>query len=223
MRHVSLAHAATLSLVAGTVFSLASPCAVMAAPAAVVGEAELPLKRITLYRSGVGSFEREATIEGDRTVSLRFETEQVNDILKSLVLLDLDGGKVGAVAYASQAPLERRLAGFEVDLSGAPNIETLFRALRGAKVNLVTSDGAMDGTILNVENRKTVLQATQGGNPGHFDEPYVNLVTDKGVRAVAISRIGTFEFADAKLAGDLAKALAADRALRFTVRLQRRF
>lgn len=207
MHRFSLVHTAAISLVAGTVFSLVTPGVVFAAGAG--GEAELPLKRITLYRSGVGSFEREATIEGDRTVSLRFETEQVNDILKSLVLLDLDGGKVGAVAYASQAPLERRLAGFEIDLSGAPNIETLFRALRGARVNLVTSDGAMDGTILNVENRKTVLQATQGGNPGHFDEPYVNLVTDKGVRAVAISRIGTFDFADPKLAGDLAKALAA--------------
>jgi hypothetical protein len=192
-----------LSLVAGTVLSLASPTAAFA------DDADLPLKRITLYRSGVGSFEREASVDGDRTVSLRFETGQVNDILKSLVLLDLDGGKVGAVSYASQAPLERRLAGFEVDLSGAPSIETLFRGLRGAKVNLSTADGPIVGTILNVENRKTVVPPSQGGNPAHFDEPYVTIVTDKGVRAVAISRVGTFEFADAKLAGELSKALAA--------------
>lgn len=206
-----LAHArrspTALSLVAGTLLSLAAATNSLAAEA--LGDADLPLKRITLYRSGVGSFEREASLQGDQTVSLRFETSQVNDILKSLVLLDLDGGKVGAVAYASQAPLERRLAGFEVDLSGAPSIETLFRGLRGAKVKLASTDGEIEGTILNVENRKTVVPPAQGGNPAHFDEPYVTIVTDKGVRAVAISRVGTFEFADAKLAAELGKALAA--------------
>lgn len=196
-----------LSLVAGTLLSLAAVTNALAAEA--LGDADLPLKRITLYRSGVGSFEREASLQGDQTVSLRFETSQVNDILKSLVLLDLDGGKVGAVAYASQAPLERRLAGFEVDLSGAPSVETLFRGLRGAKVKLASTDGEIEGTILNVETRKTVVPPAQGGNPAHFDEPYVTIVTDKGVRAVAISRVGTFEFADAKLAAELGKALAA--------------
>ncbi len=99
MRHTA---PTALALIAGTLLTLAAAPLALAAEA--LGESDLPLKRITLYRSGVGSFEREASIDGDRTVSLRFETSQVNDILKSLVLLDLDGGKVGAVAYASQAP-----------------------------------------------------------------------------------------------------------------------
>ncbi|MFM9956929.1 MAG: hypothetical protein ACKVZJ_02545 [Phycisphaerales bacterium] len=191
-----------------TALVLAAGCALSAVNVALA-QAELPLTRITLYRSGVGSFERQGSIEGDQTVSLRFETEQVNDILKSLVLLDLDGGKVGAVAYSSQAPLERRLAGFEIDLSSAPSVDALFRAMRGAKVKLVTPDSTIDGTILNVENRKTIIAPTQGGSPGHFDEPYVTVVTEKGVRALAISRVSSFEFADPRLADELNKALAA--------------
>lgn len=171
------------------------------------GADALPIKRITLYRSGVGSFERQGSIDGDGHVSLRFETGQINDILKSLVLLDLDGGKVGAVGYGSKEPLDRRLAGFEVNLSGAPSIETLFRQLRGAKVKLTGSDAAIEGTILNVENRKTIIPA-QGGAPGHFDEPYVSIITAQGVRSVAISRIGSFEFADPKLAEELNRALS---------------
>ncbi len=199
-----------------TALVLAAGCAISAAhvPPALAADAQranaqLPLTRITLYRSGVGSFQREGTITGDQAVSLRFETQQVNDILKSLVLLDLDGGRAGAVAYASQSPIERRLAGFEIDLSNAPSIDALFRAMRGAKVRLTTPDTALEGSILNVESRKTVVPATPGGNPGHFDEPYVTLVTDKGVRAVAVSRISAFEFADPRLTDELNKALAA--------------
>ncbi|MFY7896792.1 MAG: hypothetical protein ACOVP8_11205, partial [Phycisphaerales bacterium] len=50
---------------------------------------DLPIRKITLYRSGVASFERSGSVTGDGIASLRFRTEQVNDILKSLVVLDL--------------------------------------------------------------------------------------------------------------------------------------
>src|SRR5690606_15878778 len=49
----------------------------------------LPIRQIVLYRSGVGFFERRGTVEGDATVSLRFNTEDVNDILKSLLIRDM--------------------------------------------------------------------------------------------------------------------------------------
>lgn len=195
-----------LALFAGTGLSLLSPLTLGAAEAA--GGAELPITAITLYRSGVGSFQREGTVDGDRTVSLRFETDQVNDILKSLVVVDLDGGKVGAVSYASKEPLERRLAGFEVNLSGAPSVANMFKSLRGARVKLVSADATIEGTILNVEDRMTVIPAN-GGNPGHFNEAYVTVVTASGVKAVAVSRVGSFEFADPALAEELTRALGA--------------
>lgn len=195
-----------LALFAGTGLSLLSPLTLGAAEAA--GGAELPITAITLYRSGVGSFQREGTVDGDRTVSLRFETDQVNDILKSLVVVDLDGGKVGAVSYASKEPLERRLAGFEVNLSGAPSVANMFKSLRGAKVKLVSADATIEGTILNVEDRMTVIPAN-GGNPGHFNEAYVTVVTANGVKAVAVSRVNSFEFADPALAEELTRALGA--------------
>ncbi|MBL0927840.1 MAG: hypothetical protein IBJ11_09345 [Phycisphaerales bacterium] len=175
---------------------------------AVLG-AELPIRAITLYRSGVGSFQRAGSVEGSRTVQLRFETEQMNDILKSLVLLDLDGGKVDAVSYGSREPLERRLRSFGVDISQAPSVPQLLAQLRGVQIELSTSDGAMSGSIMGVENRKTVVPATTGGNPAHFDEPYVTLLTADGIRTVSIARITRFELADKGLNDELNRALAA--------------
>ena len=70
-------------------------------------DAQLPVTAVTLYRSGVGSFERSGTVTGDTSISLSFDADQINDILKSLVVLDLDGGRIGGVSYSSDEPIGR--------------------------------------------------------------------------------------------------------------------
>src|SRR4029450_13410161 len=67
---------------------------------AVVGPAngaDLSLQRITLSSGGVGYFEYEATVDGNGELSLGGPLDQVDDILKSLVVYD-DGGIVGLLA-----------------------------------------------------------------------------------------------------------------------------
>lgn len=183
--------------------------------AAVVGgpvsawaaEGELPITEITLYRSGVGAFVREGTVSGDASVSLKFETEQINDILKSMVVLDLDGGRVGSVTYGSKEPLARRLSSFGVDISEDPSIAGIFKQLRGSEVMVDLPSGKVTGTILGIEERSSVVPA--GDEAAVIREPYVSLVTGTGVRSIAISTIGAFELTDPELAGELGKALAA--------------
>src|SRR5437764_15254911 len=70
---------------------------------------QLPVSRVVLFSSGVGHFLREGSVEGDARVDLAFPASDVNDLLKSMVLLDRDGGQVRAVSYDSSAPLERTL------------------------------------------------------------------------------------------------------------------
>ncbi len=183
--------------------------AVVGMPASVWGAegGDLPIREITLYRSGVGAFAREGTVSGDASVSLRFETEQINDILKSMIVLDLDGGRIGAVTYGSREPLARRLSSFGVDISQDPSIAGIFAQLRGSEVEVDLASGKVRGTILGVESRQSVVPA--GDDAAVITEAYVSLVTGRGVRAIAVSRIGSFELTDPELAGELNKALAA--------------
>ncbi len=167
----------------------------------------LPLKNIILYRSGVGYFERRGSIAGEHRIALNFETDQINDILKSLVLLDLDGGSIDAVSYASKEPLSRRLAGFGIDVSKANSVVDLLRQLRGQGVDFTTREGALRGTVLGIEERTSVV--TGGDTPITLREPYVVVTTSRGVEAVAISSINSFRIADATLAEELDRALAA--------------
>ena len=103
--------------------------------------ADLPIHRVTLYTSGVGYFERSGTVDGDATQTLLFPVGQVNDVLKSLVLLDTGGGTVRPVTYAAQDPLGRQLQSFSVDLSDNPDRATLLNRLRGTSVTVTASSG----------------------------------------------------------------------------------
>ena len=67
----------------------------------------LPLKKVMLFNSGVGFFEHNADVEGDAQVELKFNVDDINDLLKSMVLQDLDGGRISTVTYGSIDPITR--------------------------------------------------------------------------------------------------------------------
>src|SRR5262245_12621703 len=95
-----------LFTIAGTALAQPPSRATTAGAAArpgAAGEASLPIKRITLYRSGVGYFQRAGSVgPGDR-VQLRFATDQINDMLKSMVILDQQQA-LQSVSYGSKDP-----------------------------------------------------------------------------------------------------------------------
>src|SRR4029079_2668401 len=75
----------------------------------------LPITRVVLFNSGVGYFSRSGEVEGDARVDLSFQEQDVNDLLKSMVLEDFNGVRVAAVSYDSREPISRTLASFAVN------------------------------------------------------------------------------------------------------------
>ncbi|MCA9277934.1 MAG: hypothetical protein H6815_04010 [Phycisphaeraceae bacterium] len=169
-------------------------------------ESPLPIRRITLYRSGVGAFERRGTVTDDQTVSLNFRTDQINDMLKSMVLLDLDGGSVQSVRYGSREPLERRLAAFGLNISDQPSLPELASRLRGSKVRIRLSTGdTLTGTVFGRENRKTIT----GSDGNTTDMPAINLLVGTSLRSIDVNSVAEFEILDAELQRELEMALGA--------------
>ncbi len=215
---VSPALAPLLVLVAGAALSIvplgSTALAQSAPPPAQNGvdmktASPLPVSRLTLYRSGVASVERRGSVSGDQRIDLNFRTENINDILKSLVVLDLSGGSVGEVTYTSQEPLERRLRGLGINLADNPAMGEVLNRLRGVQVRLKMMESEPTGTVINVEKRITIVRGTPGGNHAHLELPWVNLLTDQGVRSYNLTDATGFEILDAKLAADFKAALAA--------------
>ena len=90
----------------------------------------MPITRMTLYKHGVGFFERRAAVSGEE-VELSFRVEEMNDILKSLTVIDWSGGQVQGVDYATPQSDDERLAGCSIRLGDGRSLRDLLVRLRG--------------------------------------------------------------------------------------------
>jgi len=116
--------------------------------------AKLPVRRVVLYKNGVGYFEHLGHVRGNQDVHVDFTSAQLNDVLKSLTVLDLSGGKISGVDYNSEAPLARRLATLRLTLGENLTMADFLAALRGARLEVRGGSGAvMAGKLLSVEKK----------------------------------------------------------------------
>jgi len=111
----------------------------------------LPLKRVVLYKNGVGYFEHSGQVRGNEDIHIDFTTGQLNDALKSLTAVDLNGGQIGGIRYDSLAPIDQRLRALRLPLGEQSNRSVLLTALRGARVQVSGGGRVVVGRIFSVE------------------------------------------------------------------------
>jgi uncharacterized membrane protein YgcG len=128
---------------------------------------QLPLRRVILYSNGVAYFERRGTVSNKAEVNLQFKQSQVDDVLKSMLVLDLGHGQIGAVSYNSSAPPSARLAEIPFSIEAGTENSTqgglagVLRQLQGERVAVTTSTRSVTGAILTVDERKSQIDATK--------------------------------------------------------------
>lgn len=180
--------------------------AAAAAPASGTPKIEMPVRMVVLFSSGVGYFEHSGTAQGNAFTELLFRSGQINDILKSLVLEDLDGGKIGTIEYPSQDPVEKTLRSFQVDITSNPPLADLLNQLRGSPVSVTAHAEQVEGTILGVEKRRKMLP---GQNNQVVDEWVLNLLSGAVMRSLWLDGVQKIEMREPELQRDLHKALSA--------------
>ena len=122
------------------------------APSAA-SSSRLPVTRVVLYKNGVGYFEHTGRVRGNQDVNIDFTTAQLNDVLKSLTVLDLGKGRVTGVSYNSTAPLERRLGSLQLPVGENPTTEQFLNALRGARMEVRNGSTSATGRLLSIDER----------------------------------------------------------------------
>lgn len=170
------------------------------------GTSKLPVRRVVLYKNGVGYFEHLGRVRGSQDVHVDFTSAQLNDVLKSLTVLDLSGGRITGVDYNSEAPLARRLATLRLALGEHPTTAEFLGALRGARLEVRSGNGPLlAGKLLSVE-RKT----RTGAGPGWTVETdEISLITDGGeVRSVDLNASTSVRIAEKDLQIEVGRYLA---------------
>ena len=156
----------------------------------------LPITHMTLYKHGVGFFERRVSLAGTE-VSLTFRVEEMNDILKSLTAIDWGGGQVLGVEYATPQTREERLAGCSINLGDDRSLQDLLTGLRGRRVRLL------------LDQAKSLAGSLIGLDDAPEEEPLatalVSVLLDDAnqVQAVPLGRVQGVEILDERGAADL--------------------
>src|SRR6476659_8062221 len=200
--------AGALGIGAGIGFDqLLSAAAPGDAKQAVKPAVTLPITRAVLLHSGVGYFSRSGEVTDDARVDLSFPEADVNDLLKSMVLEDFNGGRIAAVSYDSREPITRTLASFAVNLNGNPTFAGIVSQMRGERVEVVITPGAanqpgkLSGVIVGVESQKVA----QGNTP--VDTEFLNLWCAVGRRSVKLPDVQQLKFANPVVESEFRRAL----------------
>src|ERR1700691_3938200 len=164
--------------------------------------AKLPVRRVILYKTGVGYFEHLGQVRGDQKVRIDFSSSQLNDVLQSLTVLDLNGGRIAGVNYNSEASLSQRLGMLRLPLEEKTDLSKFYAALRGARLEVRSGTTVMEGRLLSVERKTRV----SGGTTLEVD--LATLVSDSGeVRSVEITPGVSVRLADSDVSSEVSRYL----------------
>jgi hypothetical protein len=157
-------------------------------PYATTGGA-LQLSKVVLYRNGVGYFERGGRVSGD-TLTIRVRKDQVNDLLKSLTVVEKTGGRAVSISM----PLDPRSWANGAIATLGPGGGSLFEVLdkmRGQVVTLHTTDhGRVSGRILIVEAIEMPVVSRPGEDSAPREQDYkVTLIDDDKMHVERLSNV----------------------------------
>jgi hypothetical protein len=120
----------------------------------------LPIKKVILFKHGVGYFEREGVVHGDAAIDLYFRTAEMNDVLKSLTVLDLTGGLIASISYESTLSLEEQLKDLAIRLPNKNTLTELLSQIQGAQIAVEIGQKTVQGIVLGIETIQRQTQET---------------------------------------------------------------
>ena len=167
---------------------------------------QLPINQVVLFSSGVGYFQREGEVDGHARVDLSFPVQDINDLLKSMVLQDLGQGHISAVSYDSQAPVEKTLRSFAINLTGNPTFGNILNQARGEKVEAVLQQSTnqpatLTGVVVGTEHKREAVGKEV------VESEFINLWCAEGMRSVKMADVQRIRFLNPVMDSEVKKAL----------------
>ncbi|MCA9716658.1 MAG: DUF4139 domain-containing protein [Myxococcales bacterium] len=174
----------------------------------------LGLTRVVLYRNGIGYFERHGEVDGD-VLHLKVRKDQVNDLLKSLTVVDRKTGKAVSVSMPLDASTWANAALASLE-PGHGNLAQVLDALRGAEVTLRADRRRVTGRVVMVEaviNEPSPEPASKGRGVS-FPMPTtrdhkVTLLSGQTMNVVRLSRVKAVTLREGDLAMHIHRRLDA--------------
>jgi hypothetical protein len=164
---------------------------------------ELPLNRVVLSTSGVAQFTHSGSVSAGSTVDLAVRLDQVDDILKSLMVFDKEGS-IGAVSLPGKTPLAELFRDLPFGPDAFESPRALLNALVGTEVEIAGQVTAK-GRVFRVEDENVVLPDTRATTTRHR----LTLMTDRGLVQAILEDLNALRFTDPQTKAQIDRALAS--------------
>ncbi len=162
--------------------------------AATAFAADLPIRQVTLYKHGVGYFQRSGALAAGETAQLDFKAGDMNDVLKSLTIVDQGGNAVTGVRYDASEPVQRRLQDFPFAVGDQVSLAAFLDQMKGARLELRIGPDTQTGTIVSARLTRV------GDNGAATEKQLVVLLTDQGdIRTFDLGAATAVRLTDPKL------------------------
>src|SRR3954468_19478521 len=162
----------------------------------------LKVRKIVVYKHGVGYFEREGKVTGDQQVALTFKTAQMKDLLKSLYAVDLNGGRIATISYDTKDPLSKQLEDILIQVPEENTLTQLLTQLKGARIEATLAGEKVTGSVLGIE---PIHKQTKDGTITSYK---LVLYADGGkIQPIDLLEAQSLKLLDEGLQKDLARVL----------------
>jgi hypothetical protein len=169
---------------------------------AQAADSDLPVRQVVLYKHGVAYFERQGTAPAGAEIRLDFRDGDMNDVLKSLTVSDLNGGKISGIRYDSNESLEERLSKYPFAIPDQVMLSAFLDSVKGAAVELKT-DRTIRGTIVSAR----AIQGGPGNDRTTLREQVTLLSESDEVLNLDLATISSIRLVDPKLEDQLKQYL----------------
>jgi len=161
----------------------------------------LQVRKIVVYKHGVGYFEREGKVTGDQQVALTFKTGQMKDLLKSLYAVDLNGGRIATISYDTKDPLSKQLEDILIHVPEENTLTQFLTQLKGARIEATIAGEKITGSVVGIE---PIIKQTKDGTITSYK---LVLYADGKIQPIDLLEAQSLKLLDESLQKDLARVL----------------
>lgn len=168
----------------------------------------LPLTSVTLSNAGLIELRHKGMVDDNESLRLKASANQIDDILKSLIILD-DKGHVVSVSLPGKAPLDKKLEAVSFTLGDLDSLQGLLKRLRGEPVQIETGGASIAGRIsaidLEYEREGGVARHQQTLSPTYR----VSVISGDALETVRLKDLAFIKLENKELRGEFERALNA--------------
>jgi hypothetical protein len=121
---------------------------------------KLKVKKVIIFKHGVSYYILEGNLKGSDKFELEFNIDEMDDVLKSLFVLDTsDKGYISSISYDAALDTSQLLKSIMLNIPDINSFTSLISQIKGAKVNITISGNKnLSGTIIGIEETEKIIK-----------------------------------------------------------------